>query len=333
MAKSANQKLKMLYLKKILLEKTDDEHAITMPEIIKELESCGVKAERKSIYDDIECLKAYGMDIVGCQENRSYYYHVASRPFELAELKLLVDTVQSAKFITKKKSDELIKKIEGMASVYEASKLHRQVYVSQRVKTMNESIYNNVDLINEAIAENKRISFIYFKWSADKKQVPKNDGKLYYASPWALCWNDENYYLIAYDSDSSKLKHYRVDKMKRISLLDEKRDMGGDAYKDFDMALYTSRVFGMYGGKDENVTIECRNDMAGVIIDRFGKDIIMIRSDDEHFRVNVKVAVSPQFLGWITALGDGAKIIGPPSVLNAMNQEISRLIKQYRPEA
>lgn len=332
MPKSSNQKLKLLYLQKILLEKTDDDHAITMSDIINELKGCGIRAERKSIYDDIECLKAYGMDIVSFQENKSFYYRVVSRPFELAELKLLVDTVQSSKFITKRKSNELIRKIEGMASLYEASKLQRQVYVTKRVKTMNESIYNNVDRINEAIADDRRISFQYFKWDADKKQVPRNGGHSYNVSPWALSYNDENYYLIAFDSDAKKIKHFRVDKMKRIVTSDEKRDNGGSEYKQFDMAVYAGRVFGMYGGNDETVTIECVNDLAGVMIDRFGQDVMMVRSDDEHFRVNVRVAVSMQFLGWIIALGEGARIMGPQSVIEAMNKEINRLVKQYLPE-
>ena len=332
MPKSSNQKLKLLYLQKILLEKTDDDHAITMSDIINELKGYGIRAERKSIYDDIECLKAYGMDIVSFQENKSFYYRVVSRPFELAELKLLVDTVQSSKFITKRKSNELIRKIEGIASLYEASKLQRQVYVTKRVKTMNESIYNNVDRINEAIADDRRISFQYFKWDADKKQVPRNGGNSYNVSPWALSYNDENYYLIAFDSDAKKIKHFRVDKMKRIVTSDEKRDNGGSEYRQFDMAVYAGRVFGMYGGNDETVTIECVNDLAGVMIDRFGQDVMMVRSDDEHFRVNVRVAVSLQFLGWIIALGEGARIMGPQSVIEAMNKEINRLVKQYLPE-
>lgn len=204
MPKSSNQKLKLIYLMKILLERTDETHSITMPEMIDALAAYGISAERKSLYNDIENLRVYGLDIIGIQEDRTYSYHIGNRQFELAELKLLVDSVQSAKFITVKKSNELIKKIEGLASKYEASQLHRQVFVAGRVKTMNESIYYNVDRIHTAIAENSRITFQYFQWNVDKKIELRHDGALYEVSPWALSWDDENYYLIAYDSSERR---------------------------------------------------------------------------------------------------------------------------------
>ena len=213
MPKSSNQKLKLIYLMKILLERTDETHSITMPEIIEALAAYDISAERKSLYNDIENLRVYGLDVIGTQEDRTYSYHIGNRQFELAELKLLVDSVQSAKFITAKKSNELIKKIEGLASKYEASQLHRQVFVTGRVKTMNESIYYNVDRIHTAIAENSRITFQYFQWNVDKKMELRHDGALYEVSPWSLSWDDENYYLIAYDSNEGIIKHFRVDKM------------------------------------------------------------------------------------------------------------------------
>lgn len=197
MAKLPNQKLKILYLMKVLLEKTDESHSITMPEIIAELEAYGITAERKSIYNDMECLRQYGLDIIGEQYDRTYYYRIGNRQFELAELKLLVDSVQSAKFLTAKKSNRLIKKIEGLASKYEASQLHRQVYVAERIKTMNESIYYNVDNIHNAIAKNSKITFQYFQWNVKKEMELRKNGALYEVSPWALSWNDENYYLVA----------------------------------------------------------------------------------------------------------------------------------------
>ena len=213
MPKSSNQKLKLIYLMKILLERTDETHSITMPEIIEALAAYDISAERKSLYNDIENLRVYGLDVIGTQEDRTYSYHIGNRQFELAELKLLVDSVQSAKFITAKKSNELIKKIEGLASKYEASQLHRQVFVTGRVKTMNESIYYNVDRIHTAIAENSRITFQYFQWNVDKKMELRHDGALYEVSPWSLSWDDENYYLIAYDGNEGIIKHFRVDKM------------------------------------------------------------------------------------------------------------------------
>lgn len=328
MAKGSNQKLKIVYLMKILLEKTDETHSITMAEIISSLESYGITAERKSIYSDIESLRQYGLDIIGEQQDRTYYYYIGNRQFELAELKLLVDSVQSAKFITAKKSNELIKKIEGLASKHEASQLQRQVYTTERIKTANESIYYNVDRIHSAIASNVQITFHYFNWDVNKKQVLRRGGALYQVSPWALSWDDENYYLVAYDAEEDMIKHFRVDKMIHIELSAQKRE-GIMSFQRFDMGAYAKKMFGMFAGEEENVKILCKNDLAGVMIDRFGKDVMMLKADEEHFYVNVKVAVSRQFLAWVIALGEGAKIVGPESVVEQMRREANRLVKQY----
>ena len=329
MAKSSNQKLKLMYLMKIMLEKTDETHSITMPEIIESLAAYGISAERKSVYSDIENLRMYGLDIIGVQEDKAYRYYVAGRRFELAELKLLVDSVQSAKFITAKKSNELIKKIEGLASKYEAMQLHRQVFVSGRVKTMNESIYYNVDRIHTAIAENSVIEFQYFRWNVDKKMELRHDGIFYEVSPWALSWDDENYYLIAYDAKKDMIKHFRVDKMLRIRSTGKKRE-GKQMFASFDMAAYARKMFGMFGGEEQRVRIECDNALAGVIIDRFGKDVAMVRKGDKKFVVSVDVAVSRQFIAWVIGLGAEAKIIEPPEVVSQVREEIDRLIAQYK---
>ena len=313
---------------KILLEKTDETHSITMREILESLEAYGVIAERKSIYSDIENLRSYGLDIIGEKEDKAYSYRVVSRQFELAELKLLVDSIQAARFITAKKSNELIKKLEGLASKYEASQLQRQVYTAERIKTSNESIFYNVDNIHQAIASNVQISFQYFNWDVNKKQVLRKDGALYKVSPWALSWDDENYYLIAFDSVEDKIKHFRVDKMFRIKLLSDRRE-GKLSFQRFDMGAYAKKMFGMFSGEEETVKILCRNELAGVMIDRFGKDVMLVKVDAEHFYVNVKVAVSRQFLAWVIALGDGAKIIGPESVVLEVKKEIERLAMQY----
>lgn len=328
MAKGANQKLKLLYLMKILMEKTDETHGITMPEIIASLEAYGVSAERKSIYSDMENLRLYGIDIIGEQVDGSYSYYIGNRQFELAELKLLVDSVQSAKFITAKKSNELIKKIESFGSKYEASQLHRQVYVSERVKTMNESIYYNVDIIHTAIGSNSKITFQYFQWDVNKKMVLKRNGERYSLSPWALTCSNENYYLIAYDSQEAKIKHFRVDKMLKINITGEKRE-GRDSFNQFDMGIYEKKMFGMFTGEEQSVKLLCKNYMAGVMIDRFGKDVILNKVDDEHFVANVKVVVSIQFLSWVMGLGEGVKITGPESVVEQMKEEVKRLGNMY----
>ncbi len=328
MAERTSQKLKLLYLMKILLQKTDETHGITMPEIISELNAYGISAERKGLYNDMECLRTYGMEIAGYQEERAYYYKVVDRQFELAELKLLVDSVQSAKFITTKKSRELIEKITGLASKYEATQLNRQVYMAERIKTKNEGIYYNVDAIYNAIAENVKITFQYFQWNIKKQMELRHDGALYQVSPWALSWDDDNYYLIAYDEKEEKIKHFRVDKMLHIEMTEEKRE-GRWVFKEFDIAVYARKMFGMFDGEEEMVKILCHNSLAGVMIDRFGKDISLIPVDEEHFSVTVRVAVSRQFLSWVMALGEGAKIIGPDIVVEQVKTEVERLVKQY----
>lgn len=329
MAKGSNQKLKLVYLMKILLEKTDDTHSITMPEIISSLEAYDVTAERKSIYADMEALRTYGMDIIGEQKNKTYYYHVGNRQFELAELKLLVDSVQSSKFITAKKSNDLIKKIEGFASKYEAKQLQRQVFVAERIKTMNESIYYNVDKIHSAIGTNVKIKFQYYQWNVDKKMELRKNGEFYCISPWALSWDNENYYLIGFDSEVDVIKHYRVDKMLTIELTEEKRD-GKERLKKFDIAVYSKKMFGMFDGEEQTVKLEFENRLAGVVIDRFGKNVSFIKTDKDHFTVNVDVAVSVQFLAWVIALEEGVRIVAPESVVFKMKNEVNRLVNQYK---
>jgi len=328
MARASNQKMKIVYVMQLFLDKTDESHFITMNDIIKFLRNKDIKAERKSIYSDIEALRNYGYDIEGFQNKGTFFYHLVNRKFELAELKLLVDAVQSSKFITAKKSNDLIKKIESFASNHEAKELQRQVYVTNRIKTMNESIYYNVDNLHKAINSNSQITFKYAQWTINKKTKFKRDGALYKVSPWALMWDNENYYMVAYESENEKIKHFRVDKMFYITLTNEARD-GKEQFKMFDMAVYAKKMFGMFGGIEEKVTLECNNDLVGVIIDRFGKEITIIQLDEEHFTINVDIEVSQQFLAWVIGLGSGAKIILPLSVVEMMKEEAKRLMRQY----
>ena len=327
--KGENQKLKMLYLVKIFCEETDDQHALTMPEVIKRLEACGVNADRKTLYEDFKELRNFGFDLIAEHEGRNHYYYLGSRDFELPELKLLVDSVQSAKFITDKKSDQLIKKLESLVSKHEGSKLHRQVLIAGRVKTMNESIYYNVDKIHDAIGSNKQIRFKYFDWNLKKQMELRYDGKWYTLSPWALMWDDEKYYLVAYDSKHETIIHYRVDKMTSIEILDEKRE-GHDAFKEFNIAHYTTTLFGMYAGDETKVTLEAENSLVSVLIDRFGKDIIIAPISDTHFKTTVTVAVSGQFFGWVMGLDGDIKIVAPTYVVDKMKETIDHLAEQYK---
>ena len=329
MPKGTNQKFKLYYLAKIMTEKTDDEHYITMPQIIEALAEHGITADRKSIYKDLKDLEELGIEVEGETVGNRYHYHVVGRQFELPELKLLVDAIQSSKFITIKKSNELIRKLETLVSRYEAAKLQRQVFVSGRIKTMNESIYYNVDEIHNAIAENRKIRFQYYQWNVNKEMKLRHDGAYYHISPWGLSWDNENYYLVGYDSAADMIKHYRVDKMLHIYMSDEKRE-GKEYFKQLDMAVYTKKSFGMFGGEEEHVKLLMHNDLAGVIIDRFGKDIVMMPADEDHFIVYVDVRVSKRFLFWVFALGDGAKIIGPERVVKQAGKCIKDLMAQYQ---
>lgn len=328
MPKGTNQKFKLYRLAQIMLNKTDEEHYITMPEIMTELGRYDITADRKSIYQDLRDLENLGIEVKGEPVGNRYHYHVVSRSFELPELKLLVDAIQSSKFITERKTNELIKKLEQFVSKYDAMQLQRQVYVSGRIKTMNESIYYTVDAIHDAISEDKKIRFQYFQWNVKKEMELRHGGAYYHISPWGLSWDDENYYLVGYDSAVEKIKHYRVDKMLHIELSDEKRE-GKEHFKKLDMAEYTRKSFGMYGGKEQKVKLHVENHLAGVMIDRFGKDLMMIPVDDTHFSINVDVRVSGPFLGWIISLGEGVKIVSPSEVVEQMKKEIERLTRQY----
>lgn len=320
----SNQKLKIMYLMRILMEETDEEHAITLQEIVEKLKSYGVTAERKSLYSDIENLRIFGMDIIGYQMDRTFYYQLVNRDFQLPELKLLVDAVQASRFITAKESQELIRRLAAYASKYQAAQMHRQVYVNGRVKSRNEKNFYSVDDVYTAIGNDCQIEFQYFHYDVNKNEVPAHQGKVYQVSPWAMCWDDEKYYMIAYDQEEFRLKHFRVDKMLRTNVLSVKR-LGGDVFRKENMAQYTHRLFGMFDGEVRNVELLCHNSMTDVIFDRFGLDTGVQKVDEEHFKARVNVAVSNLFLGWILGLGK-VQIVGPEDVVDKMKQQ---LLKQY----
>lgn len=327
-ASMAKSKMKMLYLVQIFTQETDDEHALTLKEIIAKLEAVDIKAERKTLYGDFEDLRQYGFDIIAQQRDHNTYYHLGQREFELPELKLLVDSVQAAKFITVRKSAELIHKLEKTVSRYQAAQLNRQVFITGRAKTMNESIYYNIDKLHEAINCGVQIRFQYGQWNLKKEIELRRDGAAYQVSPWALIWDNQNYYLVAFDAETEKIKYYRVDKMLCIKALDVPR-LGQQAFKAFDVVRYSKSVFGMFTGEECSVVLEAENHMAGVLIDRFGKDINIKPIDDQHFQATVNIFVSQQFIGWVIGLGKGVRIIGPEPIVERMKMEIRRLAEQY----
>lgn len=298
-----------------------------MAKIIEELARNDISAERKSIYDDLESLRLFGFDIVQIKGKNGGYY-IGARDFELPELKLLVDSVQSSKFITQDKTHKLIKKIEGLASIYDGQLLQRQVFVSNRVKSMNESIYYAVDGISDAITQNKKIKFRYFEYTVTKERRFRHDGAFYNVSPFALIWDDENYYLLAWDSSAEKFKHFRVDKMHGVSMLDEERD-GTQAFQKIDMSAYSKSVFGMFGGNEQSVKMRFANHLAGAVIDRFGRDTLIVPDGEEHFTVNVNVAVSGQFYAWVFGFGTDAEIIAPADIREGMKERAQKIIEKY----
>lgn len=327
MAKSANQKLKLLYLLRFLMQNSDEAHPLSMAQIIEELANNGISAERKSIYDDIEALRLFGVDIVQLKGKNGGYY-IGERDFELPELKLLVDSVQSSKFITQDKTYKLIKKIESLASIYDGQLLQRQVFVTNRVKSMNESIYYAVDVISDAITKNRKIRYQYFEYTVEKERRLRHGGKFYEISPFSLIWDDENYYMLGWDSEAGKMKHYRVDKMQKVSLSDDERE-GVEEFEKFDMSAYSKTVFGMFGGTEQKVKLRFSNRLVGVVLDRFGRETTIIPDGDEHFTVTLSVVVSPQFFGWIFGFGSDVEILSPEEVREEMKKQAEEIFGKY----
>ncbi len=321
-------KLKLLHVAQIILEHTDEDHPLPMKELLKQLQVRGIEAERKSIYADIEALKTVGMDIL-LSSNDPKGYYVASRIFEPVELKLLVDSVQSSQFITERKSQDLIGKLEKLCSHAQAKLIHRQVHVLGRIKHMNESIYYNVDAIHEAIGKNEQITFLYFEYNLQKTRTYRHDAHRYQVSPYALVWNSENYYLIAYDATSACLKHYRVDRIENIQCVQLPR-VGQEVFHHHDMTQYTHRTFSMYGGNEEQVTLQFSNGLIGVVLDRFGKEIMIKPISEQAFQITTTIMVSKQFYGWIFGLGNEAKIIAPSHVVEGMQERLIAMMSLYQ---
>lgn len=326
MPKNEKYKQKLLRLLQILMEKTDEEHGLSMPEILLALEEYGIKAERKSIYDDFLTLEELGFS-VGKINTRPPRYTLEERIFELGELKMLVDAIQSSRFISSKKCREIISKLEIFAGEHNSRELSRQVYVEDRVRNMNSSSFYNVDTVHFAINTDRKISFKYFDYDVNKNKVLRHGGKSYTASAAALLWNDQNYYLMAYDEDDGVMKNFRVDKMQSVSLLDEPR-CEAVSFTNFNPATYSQKLFGMYGGEEALVTLECREKLAGVIIDRFGMDVSMIKSDFG-FKVSVRVIVSPNFFAWVLSFGKEMRIVAPSEVRENFIATIREISENY----
>ncbi len=332
MARSEKQKEKLFTIYRILAKRTDEEHRISVNQIVEELRQQEIPAERKSVYDDIETLRDLGVD-VELRRGRGGGYWLNHRRFELPELKLLVDSVQASRFITAKKSQDLIRKLCDFTSDYQAAELNRQVYASSRIKTMNESIYYNVDALHRAIAEDRQVSFVYKRWVLRSGRVEKAESRLgnrYVVSPWALLWEDENYYLVGYEEQKG-LRHYRVDRMEDIDQLEAVR-LGVEVYDPANMRNYAKPMFGMFSGPVQRVTLEFDMKLLSAMIDRFGQGIIVVPVGTDKGRIQVEVAVSPLFYGWLTGFGSRVRILGPQTVKNDYQRHLQEtLAAQQQP--
>ena len=313
MAGRPDPKLKLLYLKDFIERNSDEQRGVTLKQITEHLAAAGFAAERKSIYSDIEILRRYGMDISLVRGGGAAEYRLLSRKFELPELKLLVDAVSASKFITRKKSEALIKKLASLASERESAQLRRSVFVQRRVKTMNESIFYTVDAIHSAINDRKKLAFRYFEYGADKKRRYRRGGERYVTTPLALNYAEENYYLFAYDPAAGEVRTYRVDRMAEAAQLDEGAEQN-EVTAAFDPQRSTREMFSMFHGASRTVTLRCDASLATVVVDRFGEDVHMSQNEDGSFNATAEVMVSPTFYGWLFGLGGRARIISPDDV-------------------
>ncbi len=319
----AEKKTIILQLLDILLEETDRDHILDANKLGERLE-----CNRKTIYANVEALRDYGFSIDQVKGSNPGYF-IEDREFELPELKLLVDAVQASKFIPDRKTEELIGKLEKLTNRYSARQLHRDVFIYNRAKTANQSIFHNVDFIHAAMQAGHRIGFQYCEWNVKKELVPRHNGERYDVSPWSLTWDDENYYLVGFDEKDKKIKHYRVDKMLHMSMIEKPRS-GKESFENFDLAAFAKKTFGMYGGEDMRVALHCENRLIGVILDRFGTETMIIPDGPDHFRAHVLVSVSPQFYGWVTGLGSGIRIDSPQRVKEDYKQYLQTIAEQYQ---
>lgn len=329
MAKSEGQKQKLFRVLEIMMRETDCDHGITVASLIEILDKeYGIRAERKSIYDDFITLGEIGFEVEKLP-TRPVSYALSSGMFEMYELKMLVDAVQSSKFITAAKSRELISKLSVFAGRHRAAELSRQVYVEDRVKTANHSTIYSVDAIHTAINGNRLITFGYFDYDGQKRKVLRHGGKRYTVSPCSLIWNDENYYLAAYDEDAHIVKNFRVDKMQGVEIEESPRSEEAlEALEALNPADYTRKIFGMYGGKEELVTLAFKERLAGAVIDRFGSSVTFLRVGDE-ITVSLRVMVSPTFFSWVFAFGKDMRIVGPDWVVGECKATLGDISSVY----
>ncbi len=313
MSKRTDPRERVLRILEILYQYSDENHGLTNREINTYLESYGINADRNSVDKDIRFLQKLNVDIITNKVGNHNEYVFGGRIFEVPELKLLIDIVQSSRFITSKKSAELINKLCKLTSKEQAKTLQSNVKVTHRIKSMNESIFINTDTIQSAIINRHRLRFKYFSWDTDKNKRLHRDGKDYIVEPVTLVWNNTYYYLVAYDTAKEKIRHYRVDKMIKLRELQGNISISIDSSEEY-LATFNESMFEMYSGEERDVTMRLPNHLVNVIVDRFGTSVDITKVDDSHFQTTVTVVVSGQFYGWFFGLDGDTEIIGPDDV-------------------
>ena len=327
---SISKKLILIYLQQFFLNRTDKTHYVYMSDIMEYLEARDIYADRRTIYSAISLLDYVNFRIEGIPEKGNYKYHHTNRLFDTAELKIMIDAVAASKYLTEKKSRELIAKIKTLGCSFDSDKLNRDILMRKKIKSMNDKVLKNLDIIYSAINSNVQVSFQYMKWTPQRKQDFVRKGELYLVSPFALTLNDDNYYLISFDHKNQRLQHYRVDKMQSLKLTQEPRE-GKEIFKNFDIADYSLKTFGMFSGREENVRIQAKNSLAGVFIDRFGTECIRPDFDNQgKFIARITVNVSPQFYAWLFGLGKDIKILSPNSVIEEYTAMLQEVQKNYQ---
>lgn len=328
MPRKDNQRKKLLILRDILLRNTDERHGLTRKEIELELGRYDIEVSRQTFAEDLELLREFGVEIMTDRKGSTTIYYVGEREFTLPELKLLIDSIQASRFITEKKAMELIGKMEKLCSKHEAAELRRGAVIVDRIKNMNESIFYNVDAVHQAINQNSKIRFQYFNYNIRAEREYKHGGKVYEESPYAMVCADDNYYLLAYNSERNIIKNYRVDKLAAVQVTGEPRE-GREVFEQYDLKRFTRNSFGMFSGKEAKVTMRFSHRFANAVVDRFGKDVFMRRVDDNWIEVVAPVVVSPMFFRWLYGLGAEAYIVGPQEVREAMKNHLLEVSKLY----
>lgn len=315
-------KSRLLILEKMFKEYTDEEHQMTVADIISYLKSEGINTNIRTLRDDIEILNCNGMDLIRVP-TRPVRYFMGSRKFELPELKLLVDAVASSRFITQKKSRELAKKLSGQTSKYQRKELRRNIYTTNRIKASDETIYYIVDTVNSAINKGKKISFKYIDYTSELKKTFRNNGEVYELSPYALFWNEDYYYVVGWSEKHENVSVFRADRLYKPEVLGENAVRRPD---DFSLEAYSKQIFEMYDGESVSVRLSCRNDLAKYVVDRFGDKLETRPLSSENFEVTVDIALSPTFYGWLFGFAGGIRILGPNEAVAEYDEMLRRVL-------